>query len=83
MEVKQVHPQDEGRAKAHGDESGFHEAPVNAVECLFLVQREDGNRRPGRRGVVDNVAQERHVLPDKSPRNPTRLITTDHEVNNF
>ena len=33
--------------------------------------------------VVDYVAQKRHVLTDKPTRNPTRLIATDHEVNNL
>ena len=61
ISVKQGHP--------HLTEGRLKKRPIDAVEGLLLIQRQNSKREVGLVGVVDYITKESHIFPDKTVGN--------------
>jgi len=82
VRVKQNHPLDERWDETHSREGRLEEGPIDVVESLLLVQRQDGKREIRIVGIVSHIPEEGHVLTNEAIGDSAGLITGHDMMNN-
>ena len=81
--IQHINPLNKIRAEAHVTKSATQERPVDPVESLLLVKREDCDRDVRGRGKVDHITEKREFLAYISARDSTALIRRHHGMDDL